>query len=86
MNYRNIAASIVATLLLLPTLSFAQSSEAPVTRSSIRAELKQLEHAGFQPGAANMFYPDELRAAEQRIRQSGQRKSVAIPLSDTASQ
>jgi len=85
-TFRTVAATIVATLLLLPIVSFAQSSEAPLTRSSIRTELKQLERAGFQPGAANMFYPDELRAAEHRIRQSSQRNSIAIPLSDTASQ
>ncbi|WP_410834842.1 DUF4148 domain-containing protein [Paraburkholderia sp. SIMBA_030] len=41
---------IAASVLVVPVLSFAQQSTAPVTRAQVRAELSQLEAAGFKGG------------------------------------
>ncbi len=62
-----IQAVAVAVALVVPVASFAQSN-APVTRAQVRAELVQLEQAGYRPGAANdPHYPDDLLAAEAKV-------------------
>ncbi|EIM95587.1 hypothetical protein WQE_38364 [Paraburkholderia hospita] len=60
-----IFATTVVTALLLPNISFAQSSNQPVTRARIHAELVQLEHTGYRPSKAH--YPDDILAAERRV-------------------
>lgn len=57
----------VAVALVVPVASFAQSN-APITRAQVRAELVQLEKAGWRPGAgADPHYPDDLLAAEAKV-------------------
>ena len=57
----------VAVALVAPVVSFAQSN-APVTRAQVRAELVQLEKAGWRPAAgADPHYPDDLLAAEAKV-------------------
>ena len=57
----------VALALVVPVASFAQSN-APVTRAQVRAELVQLEKAGWRPGAgSDPHYPDDLLAAEAKV-------------------
>jgi hypothetical protein len=47
--------------------SFAQSSQ-PLTRAQVRAELVQLEKAGYNPATANDYdYPANIQAAEARV-------------------
>jgi Domain of unknown function (DUF4148) len=58
-------AVVVAAVLAAPVVSFAQSN-APVTRAQVRAELVQLEEAGYH-GDTNAGYPDQLQAAEARV-------------------
>ena len=63
---------IVAAVLAIPAASsFAQASAAsngPVTRAQVRAELVQLEQAGYRPGAGDhTSYPVQLQAAEARV-------------------
>jgi hypothetical protein len=56
-----------AFLLTVPVLSFAQSNE-PLTRTQVRAELVQLQKAGFEPWMGNSpEYPGNFQAAEARI-------------------
>jgi hypothetical protein len=50
---------------IVPAVSFAQSSNGPVTRAEVRAGLVQLERAGYQPAAKRIHYSDEIQAAEQ---------------------
>jgi len=51
----------------VPVASFAQSNQ-PVTRAQVRAELVQLEKAGYNPATANKYdYPAEIQAAEARV-------------------
>ncbi|WP_028208637.1 DUF4148 domain-containing protein [Paraburkholderia nodosa] len=52
--------------LSAPVLSFAQS-EAPVTRAEVRANLIQLERAGYNPNTNGDNYPEDVQAAEAKI-------------------
>lgn len=53
---------VVAAILAAPVISFAQSSEQSLTRAQVRAELIELEHAGYKPQN-----PGEFQAAEGRV-------------------
>jgi hypothetical protein len=62
-----INAVALAALIAVPVASFAQSNQA-VTRAQVRAELVQLEKAGYNPGASDeSAYPANLQAAEARV-------------------
>jgi hypothetical protein len=62
-----IQAVVVAAALAAPVAVFAQSSQ-PVTRAQVRAELIQLEKAGYDPSARNdATYPAEIQAAEAKV-------------------
>ena len=61
-----ILAAAVAAPLAVPAVSFAQSSE-PLTRAQVRAELVQLEKAGYNPTADYNEYPQNIQAAEARV-------------------
>ena len=63
-----IAAALAATVLAAPALSFAQESQ-PVTRAQVRAELVQLEKAGYRPGLSSPYYPEDLQAAQAKVAQ-----------------
>jgi hypothetical protein len=61
-------AVVLASALAAPVVSFAQQSNGPVTRAQMRAELVQLEKAGYQPGGANdPHYPEDIQVAEARV-------------------
>jgi hypothetical protein len=62
-----IKAVAIAAMLAAPIVSFAQSNE-PVTRAQVRAELVQLEKAGYNPTAGdNATYPVAIQAAEAKV-------------------
>ena len=62
-----IEAVVVAAALAAQVAVFAQSSQ-PVTRAQVRAELIQLEKAGYDPSARNdATYPAEIQAAEAKV-------------------
>ena len=62
-----IRAIAVAALLIAPALAFAQSTTT-VTRAQVRAELVQLEAAGYKPAANDQTgYPSDVQAAETRV-------------------
>jgi hypothetical protein len=58
------AAALVAAFAA-PIVSFAQSNE-PVSRAQVRAELIQVEKAGYNPGDW-IHYPENIQAAEARV-------------------
>ncbi|WP_233852461.1 DUF4148 domain-containing protein [Paraburkholderia sp. HD33-4] len=59
---------IVAALVAVPVVSFAQSQpQQALTRAEVRAELVQLEKAGYNPASDNTQYPQNIEAAEARI-------------------
>ncbi|SMG58142.1 DUF4148 domain-containing protein [Paraburkholderia susongensis] len=61
-----ISAVAIAAALVAPVASFAQSSQ-PVTRAQVRAELVQLEKAGYNPVGDYMNYPANIQAAQARV-------------------
>jgi hypothetical protein len=62
-----IQAVVVAAALAAPVVSFAQSNGA-VTRAQVRAELIQLEKAGYHVGDGdNAHYPEAIQAAEAKV-------------------
>lgn len=63
-----IHAAIAASLLPIPAMTFAQQSNGPVTRAQVRAELIQLEQAGYNPARGrDPYYPADIQAAEARL-------------------
>jgi hypothetical protein len=62
-----IKAVALAAVLAAPVVSFAQSDQ-PLTRAQVRAELVQLEKAGYNPAASSdTTYPANIQAAEARV-------------------
>jgi len=57
-----------AALVAAPVLSFAQTHEG-VTRAQVRAELVQLQEAGYSPASDQTQYPKNIEAALARIHQ-----------------
>jgi len=57
---------MVAAALALPALSFAQSN-APLSRADVRAQLIELQKAGYKVGTDDLHYPQNLEAAEARL-------------------
>ncbi len=57
---------IVSAVFGVSVASFAQNQ--PMTRAQVRAELVQLEKAGYHPSAVNRSkYPSDIQAAEARV-------------------
>ncbi|WJF92147.1 DUF4148 domain-containing protein [Paraburkholderia bonniea] len=71
-------AVVVATVLATPLAALAQTNQ-PLTREQVRAELVQLQKAGYNPAGShdNTTYPAQLQAASQRIQSSGQMQANA---------
>ncbi|MEM5425985.1 MULTISPECIES: DUF4148 domain-containing protein [Paraburkholderia] len=58
---------VILTIAAAPVLSLAQSN-GPVTTEQVRAELVQLEQAGYHVGDGdNASYPADIQAAEARV-------------------
>jgi Domain of unknown function (DUF4148) len=71
MNTKSLVSAVaLASALAVPAVSFAQQSNGPVTRAQVRAELVQLEKAGWRPamGMGNSpDYPAGIQAAEAKV-------------------
>lgn len=84
-----IYAAIAASVLAAPAVSFAQQTNAPVTRAQVRAELAELVHAGYNPNDRN-HYPENFEAAQQRVaaqklaQNGGAAQSPAVSTSEGA--
>ncbi|WP_044042787.1 DUF4148 domain-containing protein [Caballeronia insecticola] len=66
----NAIAKVIVSIAVVaaPTFVFAQSENVPLTRAQVKAELAQLERAGYSPAtgeAAN--YPSDIQAAEAKV-------------------
>jgi len=71
----------LAVALATPVISFAQTAE-PVTRAEVRADLVQLENAGYRPVSQDATYPSDIQAAEARVH-SGSGASAYGGVPDT---
>lgn len=80
-----IKAVAIAAVLAAPVVSFAQSSQQPVTRAEVRSDLIQLEHAGYNPSTSNdANYPGDVQAAEQRVQMQNPTVAQTQPTADTS--
>ncbi|MDR5753473.1 MULTISPECIES: DUF4148 domain-containing protein [unclassified Caballeronia] len=62
-----VSLAFVAGAFAAPALSFAQSN-GPVTRAEVRADLVQVEKAGYNPArASDPDYPADIQAAEAKV-------------------
>lgn len=69
---------VVAALVAVPAFSFAQTAQ-PLTRAQVKAELVQLQQAGYNAAADNTQYPANLQAALTReSADSNANKSAAV--------
>lgn len=57
---------VVAAVMALPIVSFAQSNQ-PLTRAEVRAQLVELQQAGYNPASDEAQYPKNIEAAQARI-------------------
>ena len=58
---------IVAAAFAIPAVSsFAQSNQ-PITRAEVKAQLVQLEKAGYNPASDQTQYPNNIQAAQARV-------------------
>ncbi|RZF30541.1 DUF4148 domain-containing protein [Paraburkholderia sp. UYCP14C] len=70
-----IEAGVIAALIATPLAVFAQSNQTsqPISRAQVRAELIQLEQAGYDPSTANpLDYPANIQAAEAKVAAQNQ--------------
>jgi Domain of unknown function (DUF4148) len=78
MNTKIIAAFVLATVVAAPAfadtdlnypdLSVAAAGQAGgLTRAQVRAQLVQIEKAGYNPAGDNTQYPTNIEAAEARV-------------------
>ncbi|SDD53037.1 protein of unknown function [Cupriavidus sp. YR651] len=59
---------LISIALVAPVASFAQSTQGPVTRAEVRADLIRVEQAGYHPGVGDdSTYPADIQAAEAKI-------------------
>ena len=75
-----ICAAITASVLTIPAAAFSQQVNTPITRAQVRAELLELEQAGYNPGGSDWDYPNDLQAAEQRIQAKHLAQNAAAAL------
>jgi len=62
-----VQAVVIAATLAAPVAVFAQSNQ-PLSRAQVRADLVQVEKAGYNPALANPYeYPANIQAAEARV-------------------
>ena|ERR1700761_6933972 len=75
----------IAAVLAAPVVSFAQSSQQPVTRAEVRNQLIQLEQAGYSPATSNdSDYPANIQAAQRRVEAQGPVVAQTHPVADTS--
>ncbi|MDB5833760.1 MAG: hypothetical protein JWR14_3590 [Caballeronia sp.] len=64
---KTLICTTLALVLAAPAISFAQTTDQPVTRAQVRADLIQVENAGWRPNSQDAFYPADIQAAEARV-------------------
>nr|WP_082664844.1 DUF4148 domain-containing protein [Burkholderia ambifaria] len=64
---RLINAVAVTVAIIVPATSFAQTSQR-LTRAQVRAQLVQVEKAGYLPGTTDVYaYPQNIASAEAAV-------------------
>jgi hypothetical protein len=83
MNKYLFSAFVVASALIAPACAFAQTS-APLTRAEVKAQLVQLEAAGYNPSSDHTTYPRNIQAAEARVAAQNESASYGPSFSGTS--
>ncbi|WP_087650074.1 DUF4148 domain-containing protein [Caballeronia choica] len=83
---KSIALSVAAaSALSLSVAAFSQTDTTP-TRAQVRAELQQLEQAGYDPAKGDdASYPSDIQAAEARISTGGPTAYGGVPSGSSTS-
>ena len=73
---------VSAVLMATSTCVYAQTSAEPgahqVTRAEVRQELKELAAVGYHPVPNDLYYPEDIQAAEQRLEAKHQAQQDAL--------
>jgi hypothetical protein len=79
--------ALAACALASPVLAFAQSATGPLTRAQVRAELIELERAGYRPSTADdATYPEDIQAAEAKVASQDARQPALQAVGGAAQQ
>jgi Domain of unknown function (DUF4148) len=76
--------SLIVSAVLMATSAcvYAQTSPEPgthrVTRAEVRHELTELESVGYRLTPNDLYYPDDIQAAEQRLEAKHQAEKNAL--------
>jgi asparagine N-glycosylation enzyme membrane subunit Stt3 len=80
-----VKAAVLAAVIAVPAISFAQAQQQPLTRAQVREQLVQLRAAGYDPHDW-IHYPDNIQAAEARVAQQQAANSAYGPSTNGTSQ
>jgi uncharacterized protein DUF4148 len=73
---------VAACALTATSLAFAQTSIDPITRAEVRADLVQVEQAGYQPATNQREFPQNIQAADAKL--AAQQNSTAAAVGGVA--
>ena len=62
-----VAAAAVCAAPVVVSAQASPDASGPITRAQVRAELVELEQAGYSVSGEEATYPDALQAAESRV-------------------
>ncbi|WP_186046630.1 DUF4148 domain-containing protein [Burkholderia gladioli] len=62
--------TIMLAAMIVPAFASAAQSGSGLTRAEVRAELAQVEQAGYNPARKDIHYPGSIQQAEARIQSS----------------
>jgi hypothetical protein len=69
---KSVAIAVAAASALFLPLAASSQTDPALTRAQVRAELQQIEQAGYNPAQAeDAKYPSDIQAAEARISTDG---------------
>lgn len=72
----------LVVVIAAPVASFAQT-EQPLTRAEVKAQLIQIEQAGYNPAASgDSTYPGDIQAAEARVAHNMTRPAMVLRQTD----
>jgi hypothetical protein len=70
--------TLAVSALASPALSFAQSTNTPLTRAQVYADLVRVEQAGYRPEVADdANYPADIQTAEAKVAAEDQAANEA---------
>ncbi|AOJ90877.1 hypothetical protein WS87_29385 [Burkholderia sp. MSMB0856] len=62
--------TIMLAAAIIPAFASAAQSGSALTRAEVRAQITQVEQAGYNPARKDIHYPQSIQQAEARIQSS----------------